>query len=77
MRREILAALNSERETRRAAIVVTDLATGAQEFIPAADAGKHQARAAFDRTAASRQERQDGRSMGAICFCSCKFPAAG
>ncbi len=41
MRREILAALNFERETRHAAIVVTDLKTGEQEFVPAADAGKH------------------------------------
>ncbi|MGA3301994.1 MAG: XdhC family protein [Methylovirgula sp.] len=41
MRREILSALNFERETRRAAIVMTDLESGEQEFIPAADAGKH------------------------------------
>jgi xanthine dehydrogenase accessory factor len=41
MRRAILAALNFERETRRAAIMVTDLKTGEQEFVPAADAGKH------------------------------------
>lgn len=41
MRREILAALNFERETRRAAVVITDLKTGEQEFVPAADAGRH------------------------------------
>ena len=41
MRRGFLAALNFEREMRRAAIVMTDLATGEQEFIPAADAGRH------------------------------------
>ncbi len=41
MRREILAALNFEREVRRAAIVMTDLSTGDQEFVPAADAGRH------------------------------------
>lgn len=37
MRLDILSALNSERAARRAAIVVTDIATGAQRFVRAAD----------------------------------------
>ena len=37
MRLDILHALNAERAARRAAIVVTDVATGAQRFVAAAD----------------------------------------
>lgn len=36
MKSDILHALNAERAARRAAIVVTDLASGAQRFVPAA-----------------------------------------
>jgi xanthine dehydrogenase accessory factor len=37
MRLDILHSLNAERAARRAAIVVTDIATGAQRFVTAAD----------------------------------------
>jgi xanthine dehydrogenase accessory factor len=37
MRLDILRSLNAERAARRAAIVVTDIATGAQRFVAAAD----------------------------------------
>jgi hypothetical protein len=37
MRLDILQSLNAERAARRAAIVITDIATGAQRFVPAAD----------------------------------------
>jgi xanthine dehydrogenase accessory factor len=37
MRLDILQSLNAERAARRAAIVVTDVTTGAQRFVPAAD----------------------------------------
>jgi xanthine dehydrogenase accessory factor len=37
MRLEILHSLNAERAARRAAIIVTDIATGAQRFVAAAD----------------------------------------
>jgi xanthine dehydrogenase accessory factor len=39
MRLDILKALNAERAARRAAIVITDVATGAQRFFTAADVG--------------------------------------
>src|SRR5262250_883381 len=39
MRLDILKSLNAERAARRAAIVVTDVATGAQRFVTAADIG--------------------------------------
>jgi xanthine dehydrogenase accessory factor len=37
MRLDILHSLNTERAARRAAIVVTDIASGGQRFVPAAD----------------------------------------
>src|ERR1700687_4371002 len=37
MRLDILHSLNTERAARRAAIVVTDIATGAQRFVAGAD----------------------------------------
>jgi xanthine dehydrogenase accessory factor len=37
MRLDILHSLNTERAARRAAVVVTDIATGAQRFVAAAD----------------------------------------
>ncbi len=39
MRLDILKLLNAERAARRAAVVVTDIATGAQRFVAAADVG--------------------------------------
>ena len=39
MRLHILKALNAERAARRAAVVITDVATGAQRFVTAADVG--------------------------------------
>jgi xanthine dehydrogenase accessory factor len=40
MRLDILKLLNAERAARRAAVVVTDVATGAQRFVKAADAAR-------------------------------------
>jgi xanthine dehydrogenase accessory factor len=37
MRLDILKSLNAERAARRAAVIVTDIATGAQRFVAAAD----------------------------------------
>ncbi len=37
MKLEILSALNAERAARRAAVIVTDIASGAQRFVPAAE----------------------------------------
>ena len=47
MKLDILTALNAERETRRAAIVVTDVASGKQRLVKAADAGKDPLRSAL------------------------------
>src|ERR1700731_1710468 len=40
MKLDILTALNAEREARRAAVVVTDVASGKQRLVKAADVGK-------------------------------------
>jgi xanthine dehydrogenase accessory factor len=40
MNLDILAALNAERDARRAVVVVTDVDSGAQRLVKAADAGK-------------------------------------
>jgi len=39
MRLDILKSLNTERAARRAAVVITDVATGAQRFVAGADVG--------------------------------------
>src|SRR5262245_16779189 len=40
MRLDILKSLNAERAARRAAVVITDTASGAQRLVKAADAGR-------------------------------------
>ena len=45
MKLDILAALNNEREARRAAIIVTDVTSGKQRLVKAADVGKDPLRA--------------------------------
>src|SRR6202044_1788619 len=47
MKLDILATLNAERQARRAAIVITDVASGKQRLVKAADAGKDPLRAAL------------------------------
>jgi xanthine dehydrogenase accessory factor len=45
MKLDILTVLNAERQARRAAIVITDVASGKQRLVKAADAGKDPQRA--------------------------------
>ena len=45
MKIDILTALNAERQARRAAIVITDIASGKQRLVKAADAPKDPLRA--------------------------------
>jgi xanthine dehydrogenase accessory factor len=47
MKLDILTVLNAERETRRAAIIVTDVASGKQRLVKAADAPKDPLRSAL------------------------------
>jgi xanthine dehydrogenase accessory factor len=48
MRLDILGSLNTEREARRAAVVVTDVASGAQRFVKAADVARDPLRDAIE-----------------------------
>jgi xanthine dehydrogenase accessory factor len=48
MRLDILHSLNTERAARRAAVVVTDIATGAQRFVAAADVADDPLRAVLE-----------------------------
>ncbi len=65
MKLDILATLNAEREARRAAILVTDVASGRQRLVKAADAAKDPLRAVLVdhlRTGKSgMEETADGR----------------
>src|SRR5271169_4888115 len=47
MKLDILTVLNAERQARRAAIVVTDVASGKQRLVKAADVGRDPLRAAL------------------------------
>ena len=49
MKLDILRALNEERRARRAAVLVTDLADGAQRFVKAADISADPLADALDR----------------------------
>ena len=64
MKLDILTALNAERAARRAAIVVTDVASGDQRLVKAADIAKDPLRAALAESSAHRQERHGGDAGG-------------
>ena len=57
MKLDILTILNAERQARRAAIVVTDVTSGKQRLVKAADVGKDPLRAMPRRPPAHRQKR--------------------
>jgi xanthine dehydrogenase accessory factor len=66
MRLDILRSLNAERAARRAAIVVTDVATGAQRFVAAADVAGDPLRAVLEahlRTGKSGMEETAERRV--------------
>jgi xanthine dehydrogenase accessory factor len=67
MKLDILTALNSEREARRAAIVVTDVTSGKQRLVKAADVAKDPLRSVLAdhlRTGKSgMEETAEGRSF--------------
>ena len=68
MKLDILATLNAEREARRAAIVITDITSGKQRLVKAADIGKDPLRSALAehlRTGKSGMEdTAEGREPG-------------
>ena len=59
MKLDILKSLNAERAARRAAVVVTDVASGEQRLVKAADVARDPLHG-VDREAYSQRQERDG-----------------
>ena len=59
MKLDILRELNAERAARRAAVVVTDVASGEQRLVKASDVAGDPLQG-FDRKAYSQRQERDG-----------------
>jgi xanthine dehydrogenase accessory factor len=66
MRLDILHALNTERAARRAAIVVTDVATGDQRFVAAADVGADPLREVLEAHLRSGKSGMEETAQGRV-----------
>ena len=66
MRLDILKALNAERAARRAAVVVTDIATGAQRFVTAANVGADPLREVLQSRLRSGKSGMEETSQGRV-----------
>jgi xanthine dehydrogenase accessory factor len=75
MRLDILHALNAERAARRAAIVVTDIATGAQRFVAAADVAADPLRVVLEAHLRSGKSGMEETAQGRV-FLTVHVPSA-
>ncbi len=75
MRLDILHALNAERAARRAAIVVTDVATGAQRFVAAADVAADPLREVLEAHLRSGKSGMEETAQGRV-FLTVHVPSA-
>jgi xanthine dehydrogenase accessory factor len=75
MRLDILHALNAERAARRAAIVVTDIATGAQRFVGAADVAADPLREVLEAHLRSGKSGMEETAQGRV-FLTVHVPSA-
>jgi xanthine dehydrogenase accessory factor len=75
MRLDILQALNAERAARRAAIVVTDVATGAQRFVAAADVAADPLREVLEAHLRSGKSGMEETAQGRV-FLTVHVPSA-
>jgi xanthine dehydrogenase accessory factor len=75
MRLDILHALNAERATRRAAIVVTDIATGDQRFVAAADVAADPLREVLEAHLRSGKSGMEETARGRV-FLTVHVPSA-
>jgi xanthine dehydrogenase accessory factor len=75
MRLDILHALNAERAARRAAIVVTDVATGAQRFVGAADVAADPLREVLEAHLRSGKSGMEETAQGRV-FLTVHVPSA-
>ena len=75
MRLDILHALNAERAARRAAIVVTDVATGEQRFVAAADVAADPLREILEAHLRSGKSGMEETAQGRV-FLTVHVPSA-
>jgi xanthine dehydrogenase accessory factor len=75
MRLDILHALNTERAARRAAIVVTDVATGEQRFVAAADVAADPLREILEAHLRSGKSGMEEAAQGRV-FLTVHVPSA-
>jgi xanthine dehydrogenase accessory factor len=75
MRLDILHALNAERAARRAAIVVTDVATGDQRFVAAADVAADPLREVLEAHLRSGKSGMEETAQGRV-FLTVHVPSA-
>jgi xanthine dehydrogenase accessory factor len=75
MRLDILHALNAERAARRAAIVVTDVATGGQRFVAAADVAADPLREVLEAHLRSGKSGMEETAQGRV-FLTVHVPPA-
>src|SRR5271165_2659551 len=75
MRLDVLHALNAERAARRAAIVVTDVATGAQRFVAAADVAADPLREVLEAHLRSGKSGMEETPQGRV-FLTVHVPSA-
>jgi xanthine dehydrogenase accessory factor len=75
MRLDILHALNAERAARRAAIVVTDVGTGAQRFVGAADVAADPLREVLEAHLRSGKSGMEETAQGRV-FLTVHVPSA-
>src|SRR5277367_5483402 len=75
MRLDILRSLNAERAARRAAIVVTDVATGAQRFVAAADVAGDPLREVLEAHLRSGKSGMEETAQGRV-FLTVHVPSA-
>src|ERR1700684_2360774 len=68
MKLDILTVLNAEREARRAAIIVTDVASGKQRLVKAADVGRDPLRAALAECLRSGKSGMEETAEGRVCL---------
>jgi xanthine dehydrogenase accessory factor len=66
MRLDILKSLNAERAARRAAIIVTDIATGAQRFVAGADIAADPLREVLERHLRSGKSGMEETAQGRV-----------
>lgn len=74
MKLDILKTLNTERTARRAAVVVTDVTTGAQRLVKAADIGRDPLAGAIDKRVRSGKSGMEETPQGRV-FLTVHVPA--